>query len=652
MATPTKKPKTTAAKAPKAAADKPAKPAAAAKGAKSTRKGAKPAKATKVAVPEPDTAVKPTFSERFWHRLGMRAKQKEELAHQHHEEQLAAERAAAEQAEREAREERKRQAAEERKARAAAAREMARIAREEDERLKREADEAEARAAEEKKEQRRQAAAAKREQARLAKEEAARAAQERAEEKRRQREEKAEQKRREAELARLERDAAARRKQEAEEQAAEEPEEAGPEEEEVIEGPAVEVDLREAEPEAEPEPGPEEAPEPAEDEEEETEDADEEPEEAPVVVRKGREAPAAEPDAEDADETPSKRSKAKQVDEWGEAVEVRTSRGKADPAPRAPPAAPEPKPAASSAAAPKPADEAAAVPATELDEQADRVAAELRARRSKPIQIEAEDDVVPTLPVGRGASGRKEEPKEVLQLDPAPPARIQDLAPRGLSVPEQYLLLTLEDGWDERAERVRPGGLGGALTGALLLDLVLRGALKVQRDRFQLQDADLDDAAEAVAKKLEQFDGRPSLQAMTELAKWLPQLLPAYKQRMADRGLIDFRAWRHMGLFYRSQVALLDPDAQERLRNKLGRAIAGGGRPDAPTILALGLLEASGKFGLVVPEGAQAYNRKRLNGLLAGKDVMGYKVDDELKGMQEIAVRTVLDNVRVLTVRG
>ena len=53
-----------------------------------------------------------------------------------------------------------------------------------------------------------------------------------------------------------------------------------------------------------------------------------------------------------------------------------------------------------------------------------------------------------------------------------------------------------------------------------------------------------------------------------------------------------------------------------------------------------------------MPEGAQAYNRKRLNGLLAGKDVMGYKVDDELKGIQEMAVRTILDNVRVMTVRG
>lgn len=291
---------------------------------------------------------------------------------------------------------------------------------------------------------------------------------------------------------------------------------------------------------------------------------------------------------------------------------------------------------------------------SEVDVQADNVADELRRRRSKPITLDAEDHPMPALPVGRGQRGEQdEEPAEVLELDPAPPARMpESSAPRGLSIPEHYLLLTVEDGWDERREKVRPGGLGAGLVGALLLELVLQGKLRVQRDRFQVTDVAVDDAAHAVAERLLEHDGQPSLAAMGGLAKHLRHLLPAYKARMARRGLIEHREWKHLGLFPRAQVALVDSDAQDHLRNKLARAIAGGGRPDAPTILSLGLLEASGLFGLVVPEGAQAYNRKRLNGLLAGKDVMGYKVDDELKGIQEIAVRTILDNVRLMTVRG
>lgn len=289
-----------------------------------------------------------------------------------------------------------------------------------------------------------------------------------------------------------------------------------------------------------------------------------------------------------------------------------------------------------------------------VDVQADNVADELRRRRSKPITLDADDHPIPTLPVGRGRRGAQDdEEAEVLELDPAPPARMPETsAPRGLSIPEHYLLLTVENGWDERREKVRPGGLGGGLTGALLLELVLQGKLRIQRDRFHVTDVPVDDDAHAVAERMKAWQDQPSLVAMGNLAKQLRHLLPAYKARMARRGLIEHREWKHLGMFPRAQVALVDSDAQDHLRNKLARAIAGGGRPDAPTILSLGLLEASGLFGLVVPEGAQAYNRKRLNGLLAGKDVMGYKVDDELKGVQEAAVRAILDNVRLMTVRG
>lgn len=282
-----------------------------------------------------------------------------------------------------------------------------------------------------------------------------------------------------------------------------------------------------------------------------------------------------------------------------------------------------------------------------VDGAAGNVAEELMRRRSKPIVIEADDssDALPVLPVGRRAQA--EAPNQVLHLHPAPPAKAGDLAaPRGLSIPEHYILLTLDDDWDERRERIGAPGLGGGLIGALLLDLVRQGKLRVQRDRFQVTDAAVDDAGALVLEKLALKDGETSQAAMRRLAKWLPQLLAAYKDRLQERGLIEHRQWRHLGLFHRSQAVLLDEPAQERLRNKLARAIAGGGRPDAATILSLGLLEASGLFGLVVPEGAQAYNRKRLNGLLGGKDVMGYKVDDELRGVQEMAVRTVLDNVR------
>lgn len=663
MATRTQKAamKTKAASAKAAPKAKPAKPAKATPGkapkpaakpsGKPSPKTVKPAgKAAAKAEPfDPIPEPKPTLGERFWHRIGLGAKAKEERAHQ-----LAIEHEAAlqlkieqdrrdrERAEEDARAARKAHSAAERQANAKAAREMARLAREEDARLKREAEEAEARAAAQAVEERKAAAAARREEARQAKLEAAaeaqrleeetaaeaarvadakaaaqaQAAEERAakrreaaearrekarqdalaaeakaEERRLARQRKAEEKAREDELAQLESEARSRRSAPKMDVTIREKDDEVVEMEELVEGEPVEVPDDGAAPDDE---GP---------------DAVDAPEEVQVVepVFYAKETEIEEVDEEDAPAA--------------QPVAAKGANGKASPP----------------------------SPASELESQADRVAEELRSRRSKPITIDADDVPAPTLPVGRKARGEPEEAKHVLQLDPAPPARIEAAAPRGLSIPEHFLLLALEDVWDERRERATSGNLGGALVGALLLELVLQDKIRVQRDRFQVTEAAVDDAASAVVQIIKPLQDRPSLQVMGALAKELPELLPPYKARMAARGLIEHRAWRHLGMFYRSQTALVDEDAQERLRSKLARAIAGGGRPDAPTILSLGLLEASGLFGVVVPEGAQAYNRKRLNGLLAGKDVMGYKVDDELKAMQEMAIRTILDNVRQMT---
>lgn len=616
----------------KPAAPKPAKKAAKAKPAPKdkaatapkAKKAAKPkaegrAKAAAGAEDAPDFAALPepkrkSIGERFWHALGLRAQKAEAKAHQREaeveflEEQAEAKRIADEQ------EAQRRHEAEERRKAAISARELKRAALEEEARIKREAIQARRDAKEQKAREAREAKEAKVRDAREAKEAKRQAALQ-------------------AEADRVAAEQAAR------EQAVREAEEARMREEherEVAEAAAVaeaekaERARRKAE-----------------------EEAREEAERAERAARKAAEKAAAE--AEKAAAAARKAQEEAEAAALAAEKQAAARRGIDEEADDGEPAR---KPSGKTLAvdddeepvAPRARD--TSEPKTDLDRHADKLAAELASRRSKPIVIEADEDAVPMLPVGRGAA-KKEEPKEVLQLDPAPPHRIPDMAaPKGLSIPEHYILLALEGTWDERIEKAKAGALGGGLTGALLLELVLNGAVKVQRDRFVLDNADLDDATEAVARKLQQYDRLPSLQAMGELAKWLPQLLPAYKDRMMARGLIEHKQWRHLGLLYRSQTALLDQEAQERLRNKLARAIAGGGRPDAPTILSLGLLEASGLFGLVVPEGAQAYNRKRLNGLLAGKDTMGYKVDDQLKGIQEIAVRTILDNVRLMTVRG
>jgi hypothetical protein len=191
----------------------------------------------------------------------------------------------------------------------------------------------------------------------------------------------------------------------------------------------------------------------------------------------------------------------------------------------------------------------------------------------------------------------------------------------------------------------------------MVLELLMQGQVLVQRDRIVLTgEATEDEAIVPIVAELRRIREKKgdltSLQQMGRLAKANRVLLTPFKQRLADKGLVSYGSRKHLGLFHRSWVEVTDEAAQERLQNRLRRAIAGGGTPEAASILLLGLLDASGLFDTVVPDEAADYNRKRLNGLLGGRDIMGYKVDPQLKALQEIATRSILNNVRLMTVRG
>lgn len=296
--------------------------------------------------------------------------------------------------------------------------------------------------------------------------------------------------------------------------------------------------------------------------------------------------------------------------------------------------------------------------ASAVDAQADLVAAELAKRRSKPVVIEGDLPEPPKLPKAPLRDGEQEVGRATRTAEePRPTTPSQPTESFGFTIPEAFLLLANGGGWDERAERNREGFFGGALAGAMVLELLMRGQVMVQRDRIVLTNEPTDDEALlAIVARLRRIREKKgdlsSLQQMGQLAKANRELLTPFKQALADKGIATYGSRRHLGLFHRSWVDITDEGAQERLQNRLRRAIAGGGTPEAASILLLGLLDASGLFSTVVPDEAADYNRKRLNGLLGGRDIMGYKVDPALKALQEVATRAVLNNVRLMTVRG
>ncbi len=57
-------------------------------------------------------------------------------------------------------------------------------------------------------------------------------------------------------------------------------------------------------------------------------------------------------------------------------------------------------------------------------------------------------------------------------------------------------------------------------------------------------------------------------------------------------------------------------------------------------------MDAAGLLPNLVSSSALDFNRKRIQGLVSGKDKLGYLADREYKAMQEVLVVTVLANVK------
>lgn len=217
----------------------------------------------------------------------------------------------------------------------------------------------------------------------------------------------------------------------------------------------------------------------------------------------------------------------------------------------------------------------------------------------------------------------------------------------GFSLPEQFLLVAWREGWDDRMYKPRAGSQGGAIVGALLLELALRGRLRVQRDRFVVANEPTNNRhLDAFADEVRRLSQLSTQSAMGHLARGLAKKAKPWIRNLEQRGIVHERTWRHLGLFPRSELLLLDHDIKAKLENRLVRTLAGGGNPDGRTITLLGLIDAAGLLPEIVPEQALAFNRKRIHGLVTGRDVLHYRVDPSMKRLQELAVQTVLKNVK------
>jgi hypothetical protein len=218
-----------------------------------------------------------------------------------------------------------------------------------------------------------------------------------------------------------------------------------------------------------------------------------------------------------------------------------------------------------------------------------------------------------------------------------------------VGIPEQFLTIAIDGQWDDRMERVKPGRMGAAIVGSLLLELAIVGKLKVQRDHFVIEEGTTGDPAlDAFAEQVQELGPIPTAQAVRKLGRRLTDRVRPWKERAARHGWLREERRRFLGVLPRSTTYVLDEEVQGKLQNRLVRMLAGGGNPDVKSIALLGLIQSAGLLGQMVPSSALAFNEKRISLLLSGRDPLHYRVDTSVRQVQDLALRTILSDVRKL----
>lgn len=261
----------------------------------------------------------------------------------------------------------------------------------------------------------------------------------------------------------------------------------------------------------------------------------------------------------------------------------------------------------------------------------------------------AQEELLVTLATEDELEGRTEEPMQAEIQEEVVEAPLEQPFLQEWSLPEEFLLVALHEGWDDRDEKVKAGKHGASLAASLLFELVVHDRLRLHLDRYQIVGEPTGDPAlDHFAKEVELVGHQKAQTALELLGRKAGRHISPWRGRLHKRGIAREEHWRFLGVIPRSRTLITDNEAKAKLENRLQRTLVGG-TPDVRTILLLGLIDAAGLLPEIIPAGALAFNRKRINALLTGRDTLGYRVDPGMSKLQGALVHGLLRDVRTLT---
>jgi hypothetical protein len=211
-----------------------------------------------------------------------------------------------------------------------------------------------------------------------------------------------------------------------------------------------------------------------------------------------------------------------------------------------------------------------------------------------------------------------------------------------LTLAEELLLVALDD--EKGADTANWGsGVEAGLAGALLLDLAAAGCLTHEAGRLVPTscEAPADPLAAAALDAIRSDDRRRDAKAwIGRIPKALKPLRARVAERLVERGILEKRRRRRLGLFETTRFPARDPQPERRLRAALNDVLVTGREPTPQEAMLIALLSAYDLVKRVVPRDDRRAAGKRAKQIAEG-DVIGDAVARTVRDVQGATIAAV-----------
>jgi hypothetical protein len=211
-----------------------------------------------------------------------------------------------------------------------------------------------------------------------------------------------------------------------------------------------------------------------------------------------------------------------------------------------------------------------------------------------------------------------------------------------LTLAEELLLVALDD--EKGADTANwSSGVEAGLAGALLLELAAAGCLTHEDGRLVPVSCEAPTdrlAAETLGVIRADAKRRDAKAWIGRLTKELKPLRARVAERLVERGILEERRHRRLGLFETTRYPARDPEPERRLRDALADVLVTGREPTAHEAMLIALLSAYDLVKRVVPRDDRRPAGKRAKQIADG-DVIGDAVARTVRDVQAATIAAV-----------